>query len=64
MDDNALDFELAKRAGEFFRLSDTEMNTIINEVVAVVSDWKLVAKQIGISNNEISLMEPAFNTSV
>lgn len=36
MDDNALNFELAKSVGEFFRLSETEMDTIINEVLTVV----------------------------
>lgn len=64
MDDNALDFELAKSVGEFFRLSENEMNTIIEEVTTVVKDWKSIAKQIGITNKEQLLMEAAFNTEV
>ncbi len=64
MDDNALDFELAKSVGEFFRLSESEMDAIIEEVVNVVKDWKVVAKQIGIPNKEQRLMEPAFKTEV
>ncbi|MGA9238932.1 type II toxin-antitoxin system HipA family toxin, partial [Robiginitalea sp.] len=60
MDDNALDFGLAKSVGEFFRLSGDEMDAIINEVLTVVRDWKTLAKGIGISNKEISLMESAF----
>ncbi|NVN18760.1 type II toxin-antitoxin system HipA family toxin [Muricauda sp. HICW] len=63
MDDNSLDFELAKSVGEFFRLNEDEMDAIINKVVIVVKDWKTVAKGIGISNKEISMMESAFNTS-
>lgn len=64
MDDNALDFGLAKSVGEFFRLSGDEMDAIINEVLTVVRDWKTLAKGIGISNKEISLMESAFNIEV
>jgi serine/threonine-protein kinase HipA len=61
-DDNALDFELAKSVGEYFRLKDDEMDAIINEVLEVVKDWKSVAEQIGISNREQLLMKPAFKT--
>nr|WP_293294581.1 HipA domain-containing protein [Allomuricauda sp.] len=61
-DDNALDFELAKSVGEYFRLNDDEMDAIINEVLEVVKDWKSVAEQIGISNREQLLMKPAFKT--
>jgi len=64
MDDNALDFGLAKSVGEFFRLSGDEMDAIINEVLTKVRDWKTLAKGIGISNKEISLMESAFNIEV
>ena len=64
MDDNALDFELAKSVGEYFRLSDDEMDAITNEVIRVVKDWKSVAKQIGISSKEQLLMQPAFKTEI
>lgn len=36
------------------------MNLILDEVLEAVSHWKLVAKQIGISNQEINLMSKAF----
>lgn len=62
MDDNALDFELAKSVGEFFRLSGSEMDGIIKEVLSVVRQWKAVAKQIGLSNSHQLLMAPAFKT--
>lgn len=64
MDDNALDYNLAKSVGDFFRLSETEMDQVIDEVISVVKDWKSVAKQIGISNKEQQLMERAFNLTV
>ncbi|SFN37851.1 type II toxin-antitoxin system HipA family toxin [Salegentibacter flavus] len=63
MDDNALDFNLAKNVGEYFRLSEVEMQTILEEVLTVVKDWKTIAKKIGIKNAEIELMEGAFKTS-
>ncbi|WP_136480304.1 type II toxin-antitoxin system HipA family toxin [Cognatitamlana onchidii] len=63
MDDNSLDFELAKSVGEFFRLSEDEMDGIINEVVTVVQDWKTVAKRLGIKNLEMELMAGAFKTT-
>jgi len=60
MDQNALDFELAKSVGEYFRLGKKDMNLILDEVLEAVSHWKGVAKQIGISNQEINLMSKAF----
>ncbi|WP_430905592.1 type II toxin-antitoxin system HipA family toxin [Maribacter sp. 2-571] len=60
MDDNALDIDLAKSVGQYFRLSESEMQTILDEVLSVVKDWKSVAKKIGIKNAEIELMAGAF----
>lgn len=60
MDQNALDFELAKSVGEYFRLGKKDMNLILDEVLEAVSHWKAVAKHIGISNQEINLMSKAF----
>lgn len=60
MDDNALSFDLAKSVGIYFRLSEKEMETILDEVLTVVKDWKSMAQQIGIKNQEIELMAGAF----
>ena len=60
MDDNALDFDLAKSVGEYFRLNESEMETIFSEVFAAVKDWKSVAEAIGIKNAEMELMAGAF----
>jgi serine/threonine-protein kinase HipA len=59
-DNNALDFELAKRVGEYFQLTNSEMDSIIREVKAAVSCWKVVAKEIGISRSEQEIMASAF----
>ncbi|WP_373518940.1 type II toxin-antitoxin system HipA family toxin [Pricia sp.] len=60
MYDNALDFDLAKSVGEYFRLGDDEMETILDEVLAVVKNWKSIAGQIGIPKKEQEIMERAF----
>lgn len=57
---NALDFDLAKLVGEYFQLNDAEMNKIIAEVKAAVSNWKKLANEIGISRAEQELMRAAF----
>lgn len=60
MDDNALELDLVKSVGEYFRLGKEEMNTILDEVLSVVKDWKTIAREIGIKNAEIALMAGAF----
>lgn len=60
MDNNDLDFELAKSVGEYFRLTTNQMDQIIDEVTTVVNKWKDIAKQIGISRAEQELMASAF----
>lgn len=60
MDNNALDIELAKSVGVYFRLSGKEMNVILDEVKASVTNWKKVANEIGISRSEQALMHGAF----
>jgi len=60
---NALDFNLAKSVGEYFRLDKNEKDTIINEVLLAVDTWKEVAKKIGIPNKEQQIMAKAFKTS-
>ena len=61
MDNNALDYDLVKSVGEFFRLDNKQMDKIIQEVVEVVGTWKEVADKIGISKREQQIMSKAFN---
>lgn len=60
MDNNALDFELAKSVGEYFRLNDKQMTIIIEEVIQAVSLWRVMADSIGISRREQEVMQAAF----
>lgn len=60
MDNNSLDLGLAKSVGVHFRLSEKEMDVIINDVTSSVSGWQRIAKEIGISRNEQILMREAF----
>lgn len=60
---NELDFNLAKSVGEYFRLDESQMNEIIDEVIVAVSSWKVLAKKIGISRAEQELMTAAFIVS-
>lgn len=60
MDNNALDLDLAKSVGAYFRLGKKEMDIIINEVKSGISGWKKVATDIGIPRSEQTLMAAAF----
>ena len=60
MNNNALDFELAKSVGEYFKLNVEQMNVVVNEVLQSVREWKTIANTIGISRSEQELMEGAF----
>ncbi len=63
-DNNALDFDLAKSVGGFFQLSDLSMDATINEVRNVISNWRKVAQEIGISRQEQEMMTSAFRYSL
>ncbi len=60
MDSDALDLELAKSVGEFFRLNNEQMTTIIEEVLDSVRQWKKIADELRISRAEQELMAAAF----
>jgi serine/threonine-protein kinase HipA len=60
MDNNALDFELARSVGEYFQLNNTGMNAIISEIKSVVRNWDRIAEKLGISRAERELMRGAF----
>lgn len=60
MDHNALDFDLLRSVGEYFQLKEKDMSQILQEVGNAVSQWKAVAKKIGISRREQEAMASAF----
>ncbi len=57
---NELDIDLARSVGEYFHLSEKEMNKIIKEVNNGIKNWLTIAKTIGISKKEQELMSNAF----
>lgn len=57
---NALDFDLARSVGQYFQLTNPQMESIIEEVKSSVSQWKKIAQEIGIPRQEQQLMEAAF----
>jgi len=60
MDNNALDIDLARSVGAYFRLGKKEMDIIIDEVKSGISGWKKIATEIGIPRSEQTLMAAAF----
>lgn len=60
LDNNALDLNLARSVGVYFRLSKQQMCTIEEEIRYSISQWESIAKKIGISREEQLLMSNAF----
>ena len=60
MDNNALDFDLAKSVGEYFMLNKKQMEEILTQIISVVAKWRIHANAIGISKKEQEMMQPAF----
>lgn len=58
--DNALDLNLALEVSIYFRLENDEAVSIINEVKQAVSNWRVIANNIGISRAEQELKARAF----
>jgi serine/threonine-protein kinase HipA len=60
MDNNALDIDLARNVGAYFRLGKKEMDITIDEVKSGISGWKKIATEIGIPRSEQTLIAAAF----
>jgi serine/threonine-protein kinase HipA len=60
MDDNSLDYELAKSVGVYFRLKEPDMEGILAEVLQSVKNWRTIAEKIGINRSEQEEMARAF----
>jgi serine/threonine-protein kinase HipA len=60
MDNNALDFDLAKDTGKYYMLDAKQMEEILTQVKSVVAKWRTHAKAIGISEKDQEMMQPAF----
>lgn len=62
MDNNALDFDLAKSVGDFFMLNTDKMEEILEQVKSVIKNWRSFANAIGIPRQEQDRMESAFQS--
>lgn len=60
MENNALDINLVKSVGPYFRLNESQMQQIIQEVAKAVSTWKSAASKLGIPKKEQEIMATAF----
>ncbi|MFA5243624.1 MAG: HipA domain-containing protein [Sulfuricella sp.] len=50
--DNALDLELARSVASYFRVSNNDANEIIENFQGIVSQWPIIASELGISQQE------------
>ena len=58
--DNSLDLDLASSVAEYFRVDKQKANEIIEQAKRAVSNWRSVAKDMGISKAEQDRMSKAF----
>lgn len=58
--DNALDLELARSVASYFRVDRKTANEIIARSRAVVQQWSVLARALGVSEREQKRMAPAF----
>ena len=58
--DNALDLDLAMEVLPYFRLDEKRGNEIVHKVTSAVSEWRILAKEMGIARTESELKERAF----
>jgi serine/threonine-protein kinase HipA len=58
--DNALDLDLALSVAEYFRVDKSKAKKIIDQIKDTVSEWRNVAKKLGLSKSEQDKMSQAF----
>ncbi|OQA01765.1 MAG: putative DNA-binding transcriptional regulator [Bacteroidetes bacterium ADurb.Bin408] len=58
--DNALDTNIALDVAKYFKLSENEASTILKKVISAVSEWRTIAKAVGIASDEVESMKKAF----
>jgi serine/threonine-protein kinase HipA len=57
---NALDLGLAIEVAKYFKLNTSKANNIAQDMINKIKNWSSIAKNLGISRNEISRMESVF----
>jgi len=58
--DNSLDTEVAREAAHYFGVDSDEAKEIIGHTRDIVSGWRSLATEMGISRSEQEIMAPAF----
>jgi serine/threonine-protein kinase HipA len=61
LDDNRLDFDLARETAPFFRLNHAETESIIAKVCSVVRNWRSYARRVGLAVSEQDVLASAFS---
>ena len=57
---NDLDITLALETAHLYQLKSDRAESILKEMIQVLSTWRVVAKKFGISNSEIEQTKRAF----
>jgi serine/threonine-protein kinase HipA len=60
-DDNSLSLDLAREVAAYFRLDDSQADSVIDQVQQAVAQWRAVALEMGIPRGEQELMRRAFH---
>ena len=61
LDDSRIDFELAIEAASYYGMKKDEAVQYVAFIKDIISNnWRVLAKNYGISRNEINRMQPAF----
>ena len=58
--DNRPSMDTVLTTADMYELTPSKAEQIIEDVIDVVKDWRLVAKKVGVSKAEIELMESSF----
>ncbi len=61
--DNSLNLDLAMEVAEYFRLTNDEAGSIMDEVKEAVSQWSQIANELGISQGEQQMIQAAFRAT-
>jgi serine/threonine-protein kinase HipA len=60
--DNSLSIELALEVAPYFRLNPNKAQEIMDHILKVISNWRELAKKIGVSRSEMERMHTCFKS--
>lgn len=60
--DNSLSIELALEVAPYFRLNPNKAQEIVDHILKVISNWRELAKKIGVSRSEMERMHTCFKS--